>query len=129
MMKKMIFVIIAAFPATLAAQNFPSLNQGDMQNMMQKMQEMQQCMESIDQSQLDRIQSRSEQFKREIDALCGEGKRDQAQKLAMNFAKEIGSDPSMKKMQECSKLAQDAMPNMVQEFEEKDYSQHHVCDE
>jgi len=128
-MKKLIFFVIAVFPASLAAQNYPSLNQGDMQNMMQKMQEMQQCMESIDQSQLNRLQSRSEQFKREIDTLCGEGKRDKAQKLAMNFAKEIGNDPSMKKMQECSKIAQGAMPNMMQEFEEKDYSQHHVCDE
>lgn len=128
-MKKLIFFVMAIFPASLAAQNYPSLNQGDMQNMMQKMQEMQQCMESIDQTQLDRIQSRSEQFKKEVDALCGEGKRDQAQKLAMNFAKEIGKDPLMKKMQECSKLAQGVMPDMVQKFEEKDYSQHHVCDE
>lgn len=128
-MKKLIFFVIAIFPVSLAAKNYPSLNQGDMQNMMQKMQEMQQCMESIDQTQLDRIQSRSEQFKKEVDALCGEGKRDQAQKLAMNFAKEIGKDPSMKKMQECSKLAQGVMPDMVQKLEEKDYSQHHVCDE
>ena len=128
-MRTIIFFMIVILPATLAAQNYPNLNQTDMQNMMQKMQEMQQCMESIDQSKLEKLQGRSEKFKQEIDSLCAEGKRDKAQKRAMAFAKEISSDPSMKKMQECSKLAQGAMPNMPQVFEEKDYSQHHICDE
>lgn len=128
-MRAFIFFIIAMFPATLAAQNYPNLNQGDMQNMMQKMQAMQQCMESIDQAQLQELQNRSEQFKQQVDTLCVDGKRDQAQKLAMRFAKEIGNNPSMKKMKECSKLAQGAIPGMNQVFEEKDYSQYHVCDE
>ncbi|MFW2365576.1 MAG: hypothetical protein ACN4GW_04120 [Desulforhopalus sp.] len=128
-MTRLIFFFIVMFPATLVAQNYPTLNQGDMQNMMQKMQAMQQCMESIDQTQLKELQNQSEQFKQQVDTLCDEGKRDQAQKLAMNFAKEIGKNPSMKKMQECSKLAQGAIPGMEQVFEEKDYSQHHVCDE
>lgn len=128
-MRTVIFFMIVIFPATLAAQNYPSLNQGDMQNMMQKMQAMQQCMESIDQSQLDKLQSLSEKFKQEVEGLCAEGKRDKAQARAMDFAKEISSNPSMKKMQECSKLAQGAIPNMPEVFEEKDYSQHHICDE
>jgi hypothetical protein len=118
-------------PTSLLAQTSGGMNQGNMQNMMQVMQQVQQCLASIDQSSLNKLQVRSEQAKEEIDALCAQGKRDQAQKKAMAFGRQIGSDPTMKQMRKCGEIAQGAlpMPDMVETYDEKEYANRHVCDE
>jgi len=128
-MKVLIFLFISVFPTVIAAQNSPNMNQADMQNMMQQMQQMQKCMASIDQSELDTLQKRSEEFSRKIDTLCAQGKRDQAQQEAMSFGQEMAKSPSMKKMRECGKLAQGMTSSMPDFFDDTDYSQKHVCDE
>ena len=130
-MKIYIAVFLLMLPASLIAQTTGSMNQDNMQNMMQVMQQVQQCMASIDQSRMNELQVRSEKAKQEIDALCSQGKRDQAQKRAMAFGRQIASDPTIKQMQKCGEMAKGAipMPDMVDTYDEKDYANRHVCDE
>ncbi|MEJ2057155.1 MAG: hypothetical protein P8X39_04885 [Desulfofustis sp.] len=108
-----------------------SMNQGNMQNMMQVMQQVQQCMAQIDQSQLEKLKVTSERMKKEIDSLCSQGKRDSAMKAAMKFGKEIASDPTVQQMRKCGEMAQGALPmaDMVPSYDKKDYTSRHVCDE
>lgn len=108
-----------------------AMNQGTMQNMMQVMQQVQQCMAQIDQSQLENLRVTSERMKKEIDSLCSQGKRDSAMQTAMKFGKEIASDPTVQQMRKCGEMAQGALPmaDMVPNYDEKDYTSRHVCDE
>lgn len=128
-MKKLFCLAMLALPAVAFAQNYPGMNQGDMQKMMQQMQKVQQCMEGIDQSQLNDLQQRAEQMKKEIDTLCAQGNRSEAQKTALSFSKEIAKDPSMNQMRKCGELSQDAIPNMPTMYDEKDMANKHVCDQ
>ncbi len=132
-MKTSVYTIIFSlffFGAAFAA-NPGSMNQGNMQNMMQVMQKVQQCMAQIDQSQLEKLKVSSERMKNEIDTLCSQGKRDEAMQAAMKFGKQIASDPTIQHMRKCGEMAQGALPmqDMVPNYDEKDYSSHHVCDE
>ena len=108
-----------------------SMNQGNMQNMMQAMQEMQQCMAQIDQARLEELQSTSERMTKEIDSLCSQGKRDDAMKAAMKFGKEIAAAPAVQQMRKCGEIAQGAvpMPDMFPTYDEKDDASKHVCDQ
>jgi hypothetical protein len=128
-MKIFIMALLLAVPAAVSAQNNQVMNQADVQNMMQQMQKVQECMQSIDQSQLEELQKRSEQASSEIDALCAAGDRAKAQKKAIAFAKEAATFPAMKQMQKCGKLVQGELPGMPTNFEQKDFSETHVCDE
>jgi len=128
-MKKLFCLFMFVFPTLAFAQNYPGMNQGDMQKMMQQMQKVQQCMEGIDQSQLNDLQKRAEQMKNEIETLCAQGNRSKAQKTALSFSKEIAKDPSMNQMRKCGELAQGAIPNMPTMYDEKDMANKHVCDQ
>ena len=131
LMRALAIIFLLAFPTSLFAQSPGGMSQGNMQNMMQVMQQVQECMAKIDEAQLNKLQKRSEQFKRELDSLCAKGKRDQAQEKAMAFGREISSDKTMKQMQKCGKIAQGALPmnDMVKSYDEKEYANRHVCDE
>ncbi len=123
--------LLLFFSTTALAANPGSMNQGDMQKMMQAMQQMQQCMEQIDQARLEQLKSTSERMTKEIDSLCSQGKRDDAMKLAMKFGKEIAADPAVKQMRKCGEIAQGAlpMPDMFPTYDEKDFASSHVCDQ
>jgi hypothetical protein len=128
-MKILAIILFLLAPITASAQNQPSMNQGDMQKVMQQMQKMQECMARIDQGQLNKLQERSEQANKDIEALCATGKRSKAQKKAISFAKEMVNSPEIKQMQKCGKLLEGTMPGMPTTFDQKDYSSSHVCDE
>jgi hypothetical protein len=133
-MKILAIILFLLAPITASAQNQPSMNQGDMQTIMQQMQKMQKCMARIDQDQLNKLQELSEQANKDIEALCADGKRSKAQKKAITFAKEMASSPALKQMQKCGEMMQGTMPGMPMPgmpdtFDQKDYSSSHVCDE
>jgi len=130
-MKTSIILSFLLLPTIVFAQNYGNMSKGDMQNMMQVMQQVQQCMADIDQTKLKKLQTRSEQAKKKIDTLCAQGKRDEAQKQAISFGKNIASDPTIKQMQKCGEMAQGAMPmpGMVETYDEERYANQHVCDE
>jgi len=129
-MKTYLILFFLLLPTTLFAQKYGSMNNKDMQGMMQVMQEVQKCMANIDQGKLNKLQARSEKINQEINALCTQGKRDKAQKRAMAFGKEIASDPTMQQMRKCGEMAQGALPmeGMVETYDEKEYANRHVCD-
>ena len=130
-MKTAFIMVVLLAPAFALAQNPGTMNQGNMQNMMQAMQQVQECMAGIDEAKLQELQVKSEKMSREIDSLCSQGKRDQAQKTAISFGKEIASDSTLKQMQKCGEMAQGGLPIMgnVETYDEKEYANRHVCDE
>jgi hypothetical protein len=104
------------------------MNEADMQKMMQQMEQMQSCMEKIDEEQLKALEKRSNRLEREVKALCDNGKRDEAQKKAIEFGKEIAKDPSMKQMRQCGEMVATMVPKMAFADENKPGDDHHVCD-
>ena len=130
-MKTAAMLVAFLLPATTLAQNPQTMNQGNMQNMMQVMQKVQECMASIDQSKLQDLQVKSEKMSKDIKILCSKGQRDKAQNMAISYGREMASDPTLKQMQKCGEMAQGALPMMdnVKTYDEKEYASKHVCDE
>ncbi len=128
-MKKLYFALLV-MPAIAFAQNdHPMMNQQQMQAMMGKMQQMQTCMARVDQAQMEEIGQRAKKVDAQIKALCAEGKRDDAQELAVKFGEEIKDEPNMKIMRECSKGMEEMMKDMPFGMQPKDLEARHVCDE
>ena len=109
------------------------MSEADMQRMMQQAEKMQACMQQVDQAAMQAMQAEAEAKTAEIDGLCRAGKRDAAQKTAMQYGLEMAKDPNVARMRECSKMMQAAMANMPQmpraampDVEE--LKSRHVCD-
>ena len=127
-MKTAAILVVLLLPVTALAQTPQTMNQGNMQNMMQKVQE---CMASVDQDKLQDLQVKSEKMSKDIERLCSQGERDKAQKMAISYGRKMASDPTLKQMQKCGEMAQGALPMMgnVKTYDEKEYASKHVCDE
>jgi len=129
-MKIAFAVLLALIPATLMAQNFQGMSQADMQKMIQGAPQMQTCMENIDQAEMKALEDRGNEVDAEINTLCAEGKRDQAQAKAIEFSREVAQSPALQQMRECGELAQGMMPEQMPLLDKDvDYSNRHVCDE
>ena len=130
-MEKLTITLLLSLPALASAQNYQNMNEADMQNMMHQAQKMQACMAEIDQSEMKEFEQRANQMQARVDALCASGKRDEAQKEGIAFAREVSSNESMKKMQTCGKLMQGAMPGMPTTPQEAaDMTDNrHICDD
>lgn len=83
-----------------------------MQQMARQAQAMQACMKGIDQKKIDALQKRAEAASREIDELCTAGKKDEALARALTLGKEMRSDATVQKLQECTKDLTDMMQGM-----------------
>jgi hypothetical protein len=128
-MKKRLYFTLLIMPAIAFAQNDPHMmNQQQMQAMMGKMQQMQTCMARVDQAQMEEIGQRAKKVDAQIKALCAEGKRDDAQDLAVKFGEEIKDEPNMMIMRECSKGMEEMMKDMPFVMQPKDLKARHVCD-
>jgi hypothetical protein len=121
-------ILTLLFPLLVTAQNYSGMSEGDMQNMMLQMQKMQTCMQGVDQSRLQEFEQQAKKTEAEIKSLCASGKRDDAQKKAMDFGQEVAGNPDMQKMVECGKMMGSAMP-YVGKASESDKSVNHVCDQ
>ena len=117
----------------VVAQGFPGMSEADMQNFQQQMQKMQACMADVDQAELQALQQRGKALQAEVQQLCASGKRDRAQQRAMKGGLEIASDPTIKKLRECSGM----MPSMAKMMPkipyaesptDKEDSSGHICD-
>lgn len=127
--KHMIPLLFIAAPAL--AQGPQGMSQQDMQNMMQAAQQMASCMAQIDQSEIKALEKRSKEMEAEIDSLCKEGKRDEAQQKAMAFGREIKDSPAMQQMKKCGEMVKgmkSMMPSMGIKDMEEEYKNKHVCD-
>lgn len=115
---------VSAIAQDYSPQNIPGMSQMNMQ----KIQAMQKCMESVDQEQLQSIEQQQKTFDAEMKSLCASGKRDEAQKKAMAYAKQMMNNPAIKAMQKCGEIAKGMMPDMpVMEMDDSMDGQH-VCD-
>jgi hypothetical protein len=124
-MKKIIY-LLALFPLISFAQtNMPE----GMQDLMQQAQKAQACMENIDESQFDTLEQEGKNMQSEIKSLCSAGKRDEAQKQAISYSKEMMARPEMQQIQKCSEMLRGMIPDMpFDNFEEK-YKNQHICDD
>jgi predicted transcriptional regulator len=132
-MKKLAITLLWCLaPITSYAQNTPGMSEADMQNMMQQMQKAQACMEKIDQKQLEALENKADQFEAEMKSLCANGKRDEAQKKAMVYMKEIVNSSAVKEAKRCGEMMTGAMHGMMQDMtlveQDKDFTHQHVCD-
>ncbi|MDX1764044.1 MAG: hypothetical protein R3231_06960 [bacterium] len=132
-MKIAAIVLILLMQTAAGAQDHPpGMSEKDMQKMMQAMEQMQACMEKVDQEKLNVMEARSREVGAEIESMCASGKRDEAQKKALAFGREMAQDPTLKAMRECGEGAQGMMPRMpFSDYEhehDEDRSSHHVCD-
>lgn len=130
-MKKIIGALAFVFiPMIAAAQDPGAAGREEMQTPMQLMQEMQACMEKVDKGELEALEKRSEEVNAEIDRLCIQGKRDEAQKKAIAYSKELSGNRALQQMKQCSEKMVSMMPDGEKSFmEDTDFSNHHVCDE
>ena len=127
-MKKLAITLLCLTPITSFAQNPMGMSEGDMQKMMQQMQEAQTCMEKIDQSELEVLEKKAEQFEAEVKSLCASGKRDAAQDKAIVYTKEIVNSSAVKAAKKCGEMMKGMMQDMSFMKQDKDYSSQHVCD-
>lgn len=137
-----LFLLFVLFPIVVFAQGQPGVppNMPDMERMQQmqrnmqnmdmgKMQEAMACIKGIDQSALQGLDEEGKKIEAELGALCKSGNRDEAQDKAMAYGQEMMSRPEIKKMRECSKLAQGMMPKMGFEDLMEEGKNRHVCDD
>jgi hypothetical protein len=115
-------------PALAFAQNYPAMNEADMQNMMQQMKKMQACMEKVDQAKLQALGERSQQMEAEVRSLCASGKRDEAQRKAIAFGKQIANDASMQTMMKCTEGMKSMIPGISFKGLEEEAGDQHICD-
>ena len=130
-MKLIVNILFLLIPCIAFAQNYQGMSEKDMQKMMEQMQKMQTCMQDVNQSRLQEFEQRAKKTEDEVSSLCASGKRDEAQKKAMDFGLEVAADPDMKKMMECGKMMSSAMPKMpyMKQAIEPDNESKHVCDQ
>jgi hypothetical protein len=130
-MEKLLIALLLILPVLASAQNFQNMSEADMQNMMQQAEKMQACMAGIDQSDLEKFEQRANQMQARVDTLCASGKRDEAQKEGIAFAREVSSNESMKKMQTCGKMMEGTMPGMptMPQDAPGESENQHICDQ
>jgi len=126
-MKKLIMLSFLFSPGVVLAQ------QGFSPEMMQQLQEMATCMASIDQKEMKALEKESKKFETKVKGLCKSGKRDEAQKLAIEYGKKVANSPEFITMRKCTENISDALKGMVPDSSAdkmaKDYSKNHVCDD
>ena len=123
-MKKLTLAIILITPIAYAQPPMGG-DRGSLQNIMQNVQA---CMSKIDQSQMQVIEDKQMLFQYNMKEMCAVGKRDQAQKQALSFAKEMSNNPMIKGMNTCNKMMEGIIPGMPPMDQQDDYSDTHVCD-
>ena len=121
MMPKILLLSALCPPLALFAQN-EQMSEEQMQQMMENAGKMEDCMAKMDQKAMDTFAAKGEKAHAEIKKLCAAGKRDEAQKMAMDYGKEMAASKEMQAMQQCGMAKQ--MP-MTGQGEKPG----HVCDE
>jgi len=113
------FAVLMMIAAPVGAQNPPAgmPSEADMQRMMQQGQKMAACMAEIDQSRVEAISREAEAVGNEIDALCKQGDEEGALDVALAFGKKMATDPTVRKIQECSAGMRNMMAGMLPDLD------------
>ncbi len=124
-----ITALLILFCVTLCqAQDYAAMHQQSMQ----QMQQMADCMAKIDQQKLQALENQGMKFMEQVRQLCSQGKRDQAQKLAIDYHKKMENDPTVKALDKCSEGLETFTMNGLpgQDGEDNDAGEGgHICDE
>ncbi len=131
-MKKINLLALLFTTFCVSAQNYPpmSMDSQQIQAMMQKAQQVQECMSKIDESEMWALQEKLQHMQAEVDALCQAGKRDEAMNRAMEIAKEVNQDPTLKQMKKCGEIMKGLIPPLpeIANIPKEGESKGHVCD-
>ena len=128
-MRNTVFFLILLLPLTSFAQSYHSMDQAEIENLFQDIEtKYGSCMENIDEEKMQEFEQRSQEFDNEVKALCAAGKRDEAEKKAAAFGKEIASDPMMQQIQKCNKMMESMLSKMDYNLKDADIDDRHVCD-
>ena len=100
LMTKILLLSVLWIPMALFAQD-EQMSEEQMQQMMENAGKMQDCMAHMDQQAMDAFAAKGEKVNAEIKKLCAAGKRDEAQKMAVDYGKEMASSKEMRAMQQC----------------------------
>ncbi len=98
------------------------------EDMMQNLQKMQSCLESIDQTEVQALEQRSQALQAEIQSLCANNQRDKAQKMAMDFGNEVAKSRTVKQVAKCTKMMKGMIPEMPLLDFDRDFSNYNICD-
>ncbi|MBL6986950.1 MAG: hypothetical protein ISR72_07930 [Methylobacter sp.] len=128
-MKQAIVLFILLLPFPVFAESMGGMSEVQMQQMMQQAQAMQACMQNVDQSEMQAFETRAKQMEAETQALCSDGKRDEAMQKAMAFSKEVSSNKAMQKMKKCGEGMKNMMPKITTITQKNEKSSHHICDD
>jgi metal-dependent amidase/aminoacylase/carboxypeptidase family protein len=125
-MKKIIQLFLIMVSMSVFAQQ--GMSEAEMQQMMQQAKEMEACMADIDQDALMSMSEKAKAMEQEVKSLCQSNKRDEAQKRAMEFGREIAVNDEMEKMRQCGEMMRGMMPKIgmptVEEMKKR-----HICDD
>lgn len=90
----------------------PEQQQEMVNQAMKGAQAMQECMDGVgaDDAYYDALEKRMQEVDREIETLCAAGDEKEATERAREEMDKLVDDPKMKKMQECSKMMEQHMP-------------------
>lgn len=83
-----------------------------MQRMAAEAGKAQQCLEGIDQAKLAALQKRGEAMAQEVERLCAASKKKEALAKALEVSREMRTDPTVKKLRECTKGMTEMMSSM-----------------
>ncbi len=123
-----LILILAFLPSLAMAQSNSGMSQ-DMMKMMEQAQKAQACMQNIDTSEIEEIEQEGRKMETRIKSLCTDGKRDEAQKQAIAYSREMMSRPAMKQIRECSEMLRGMIPKMPFDNFEEECENKHICDE
>ena len=124
LMPKIVLLPVLCMPLALSAQD-EQMTEEQMQQMMENAQKMQECMAKVD---MNAFAAKGEKVHAEVKKLCADGKRDEAQKKAMAYGKEMSSSKEMKAMQKCGEMAKQMMQQMPMTDYAENTGQGDICD-
>ncbi|MBF0266562.1 MAG: hypothetical protein HQL46_14955 [Gammaproteobacteria bacterium] len=101
---------------------------------MMQMQNVSLCMEALNKEGLmQKLEQQGTQFSDKIEALCQQGKKSQAQALAIEFSKKIQSSEALNRINKCLNQIPESMrammPSMIPEVIAKDLTQTNICEQ
>lgn len=110
-MKTLFVIMTLVFSGLASAQETgmtPEMQQM-MQNMQKRMGQMQQCMGQIDQKAMRAMEVRARQMEEDVQQLCKAGKRDEAQKRAIEYGQEMSRNPVAQQLGKCNEHLKDTL--------------------
>ncbi len=131
-MKKTILLIGLMMAGSAAAQSAPpGLSQEDMNKLMNQAQQLQACLSSLDAQAVERLKNESIAADARMNALCKDGKRDEAQAYAAKFGQQMQASKDLQAFQKCGEQAMGLMKDVpMQKVMQVAQNQQmgHVCD-